>query len=212
MARIDLPILLRNDGSYDAMNERAKVSFFSIRELPEVNNQTQISLSDLFSQMDPPPPNNSNKKENSSNTRIRIDEPATTTTSMDLSWFRPMENANAEEDNSHSDIPYNNTTLHNTISSDTHSENEQHMSAGHGDTHPTFQPSEDTDILSDGEEISSVSKSETGSENEPENEIPVMQIMRSEIKQRKMPTQGKTFKKYDKRVRNFTQKKYSAYT
>jgi hypothetical protein len=212
MARIDLPILLRNDGSYDAMNERAKVSFFNIETLPEINTKTQISLGDLFSQMGETQPQHSNRKTEERETRIRIDGD-TTPTPMDLSWFRPVEHANTNavsngyededadvdvdaDDGSHSDMYENKDDNTAIIGGSSPSINENHIN----NTSPE-QP--EKTLNSDDYSVST-------SDNEPEHEIPVMRIMRTEIKQRKAPTQGKTFKKYEKGVRNFTQKKYSS--
>ena len=212
MARIDLPILLRNDGSYDAMNERAKVSFFGIDTLPEINTQTQISLGDLFSQMGETQSQHVHQKTEIPNTRIRIDE--TTPTSMDLSWFRSIEKANTdadankggekdedededEEDGSHSEIYEDNDDNTAIVGGSSP------ISMDENDVNNT-SPEQPPEKPHNSENIPFVS----GSENEPEHDIPVMRIMLSEIKQRKAPRQGKTFKKYEKGVCNFTQKKY----
>jgi hypothetical protein len=199
MARIDLPILLRNDGSYDAMNDRAKVSFFSISELPEINNQTQISLGDLFSQLGETH-SNSIASENKQ-TRIRLDK-TQSHLSEDNGWFKkspPPELVSPEETSLQIPDTYTISTPHTSEStahiSDKITE-EQNVSLSFT-THSNTNTNTNTNT--NIEPISVVKQ---------ENETPIMRIMRSEMKHRKPPTKGKTFKNYAKSQRNFTEKKY----
>jgi hypothetical protein len=213
MARIDLPILLRNDGSYDSMNDRAKVSFFSITELPEVQKNTQISLGDLFSQIGE---SNPHKNPNiypasggaGQNTRIRLDE---TNSEEKKSWFKlhKSPDPNPIIVSSDTDTDISKDEGKNEIDDDYNvdKKEDENIEQKKQEDIPCVEEEEE-DETPNHESNTPKPKNDLDASFDQEQEHNVMRILRSEMKPRKHSTKGKTFKNFSKPTHNFTQKSY----